>query len=84
VYVGICLLLRMMASPRKIAAVALGPPLRFSTGLAPLIVPVSVIPDAARWAHLYEIVSANFLFGFACGSVLERREPNSLVMKPAA
>jgi len=64
IYVGICLLFtRMLGLSRLAGAVAVG--LVFSTlnGIAPLIVPSGVFPDAVRWAHLYEVAVSNFAFG---------------------
>ncbi len=64
IYVGVCLVMtRMLGLSRLAGAVAVG--LVFSTlnGIAPLIVPSGVFPDAVRLAHFYEVAVSNFAFG---------------------
>lgn len=64
IYVGICLLMtRMLGLSRFRGAAAVGLVFATLNGIAPLIVPSGVFPDAVRWAHLYEVAISNFIFG---------------------
>jgi hypothetical protein len=42
-------------------------------GVAPLMVPTSLFPDAVRLVHFIEVTSENFLFGWILGILLTRR-----------
>ena len=42
-------------------------------GVAPLMVPSSLFPDAVRLVHFIEVSSENFLFGWILGMLLTRR-----------
>jgi hypothetical protein len=64
IYVGVCLLMtRMLGLSRFAGAMAVGLVFSALNGIAPLIVPSGVLPDAVRWAHFYEVAVSNFVFG---------------------
>lgn len=64
ILVGVCVLMaRMLGLSRWAGAVAVGAALATLNGIAPLIVPSGVFPDAVRWAHLLEIAGSNIVFG---------------------
>lgn len=85
IYVGICLLMtRMLGLSRWAGAIAVG--LVFSTlnGIAPLIVPNGVFPDAVRWAHLYEVAVSNFTFGVFVAWLWGKPRPTAQLVSKAA
>jgi hypothetical protein len=42
-------------------------------GLAPLLVPNPLMPDAIRYAHMVEVVCSNLVFGGIAGWLLSPR-----------
>jgi hypothetical protein len=85
IFVGICLLMtRMLGLSRLAGAVAVG--LAFSTldGIAPLIVPSGVFPDAVRWAHFCEVAVSNFAFGAFVAWLWGNRSPTAQLVSKAA
>lgn len=68
IFVGICLLLlRLMRLPRWTGALAVGAIFAVLNGVTALLIPNPYLPDAVRWAHLYETTSSNFVFGVIVG-----------------
>ena len=68
VFVLLCLaLVRMLGLPRFAGALAVGLVFTIISGVAPLITPNPVFPDAVRWAHFCEVTSSNFVFGAIVG-----------------
>lgn len=64
VFVLLCLaLVRMLGLPRLTGALAVGLVFTIISGVAPLLTPSVVFPDAVRWAHFCEVTSSNFVFG---------------------
>jgi hypothetical protein len=64
IFVGVCwLMTRMLGLPRVPGAVAVGAAFAALSGIAPLIIPSGVFPDAVRWAHFTEVTLSNFIFG---------------------
>ncbi|MGA7752830.1 MAG: hypothetical protein WCB05_08365 [Candidatus Sulfotelmatobacter sp.] len=64
VFILLCLaLVRMLGMPRLAGALAVGAVFTILSGVAPLLLPNPVFPDAVRWAHLCEVTSSNFVFG---------------------
>ncbi len=65
VFVLVCLtLLRMFRLPHWSGAVAVGLAFSLMSGVATLILPNGIFPDIVRRAHLCEVSSSNFVFGF--------------------
>jgi hypothetical protein len=65
VFVLVCLaLLRMFRLPNRSGAVAVGLAFTLMSGVATLIMPNGIFPDIVRRAHLCEVSSSNFVFGF--------------------
>jgi hypothetical protein len=56
---------RMMGMHRPSGALAVGLVFRLLTGVAHLLIPNPVFPDAVRWAHFCEVTSEQFIFGAA-------------------
>ena len=68
VFVLLCLVLvRMLGLPRFAGAVAVGLVFTIISGVAPLLTPNPIFPDAVRWAHFVEVTSSNFVFGAIVG-----------------
>ena len=68
VFVLLCLaLVRMLGLPRFAGALAVGLVFTIISGVAPLLMPSVVFPDAVRWAHFCEVTSSNFVFGALVG-----------------
>jgi hypothetical protein len=64
VFILLCLaLVRMLGLPRLSGALAVGIVFTILSGVAPLLMPNPVFPDAVRWAHFCEVTSSNFVFG---------------------
>ena len=64
IFVGVCLVMtRMLGLPRLAGAVTVGAAFATLNGIAPLIIPSSVFPDAVRWAHLVEVTVSSLVFG---------------------
>lgn len=64
VFVLLCLgMTRMLGLSRLAGAVAVGALFTVLSGVAPLLLPNPVFPDAVRWVHFSEVVSENFVFG---------------------
>jgi len=64
VFVLLCLLMtRMLGLTRLTGALAVGALFTVLSGIAPLLMPNPVFPDAVRWVHFCEVVSENFVFG---------------------
>lgn len=68
VFVFLCvLILRMLGMSRGVGALAVGTAFTILSGIAPLLIPNPVFPDAVRLVHLCEITSSNFVFGAFVG-----------------
>ncbi len=68
IFVLLCLaLVRMLGLPRFAGALAVGLVFTIISGVAPLLTPSVVFPDAVRWAHFCEVTSSNFVFGALVG-----------------
>jgi hypothetical protein len=68
VFVLLCLaLVRMLGLPRFAGALAVGLVFTLISGVAPLLTPSVIFPDAVRWAHFCEVTSSNFVFGAVVG-----------------
>jgi hypothetical protein len=64
VFVLICLgMTRMLGLSRIGGAIMVGLLFTVISGVAPLLMPNPVFPDAVRWVHFCEVVSENFVFG---------------------
>jgi hypothetical protein len=64
IFIVLCLLLvRMLGLPRLSGALAVGAVFALLSGVAPLLIPNPFLPDSARWVHLCEVSSSNFVFG---------------------
>jgi hypothetical protein len=64
VFILLCLaLVRLLGLPRLAGALVVGGVFTILSGVAPLLVPSPVFPDAVRWAHFCEVTSSNFVFG---------------------
>lgn len=64
VFILVCLALtRMLGLSRVRGAIAVGVVFTLLSGVAPLLMPNPVFPDAVRWVHFCEVVSENFVFG---------------------
>ena len=75
VFILVCLvLLRMFRLPHLTGALATGLAFTLVSGVAPLIMPNGVFPDAVRWVHFGEVTSSNFVFGFIVGWVWGHRQ----------
>jgi len=61
------LILHMLAMRRGAGALALGAVFTVVSGIAPLLIPNPLFPDAVRWVHFCEVTSSNFLFGAFVG-----------------
>jgi hypothetical protein len=48
-------------------AFAVGAIFTVLSGIAPLLIPNPVFPDAVRWVHMCEVTSSNFVFGIIVG-----------------
>ncbi len=68
IFILLCLaLVRLMGLPRFAGALAVGLVFTIISGVAPLLTPNPVFPDAVRWAHFCEVTSSNFVFGALVG-----------------
>jgi len=68
IFVLVCLaLVRMLGRPRFAGALAVGLVFTIISGVAPLLTPNPIFPDAVRWAHFCEVSSSNFVFGAIVG-----------------
>lgn len=68
VFTFLCLLLlRMLGMARGVGALAVGAAFTVLSGIAPLLIPNPVLPDAVRWVHFFEVTSSNFVFGAFVG-----------------
>ena len=68
IFVGVCVVMtRLLALPRSSGSVVVGAAFATLNGIAPLIIPSSVFPDAVRWAHLIEVTISSFIFGALVG-----------------
>jgi hypothetical protein len=78
-FVGVVAALeRALRATRAQVAVAAGLTLSIVGGIAPLIVPSTVLSDALRHAHLVEVGISNFLFGAFVGWLLaESSDPQT-------
>lgn len=75
VFILLCLaLVRLLGLPRITGALAVGVVFTILSGVAPLLVPSPVFPDAVRWAHFCEVTSSNFVFGAIVGWLWGRSE----------
>lgn len=75
VFIMVCLLLlRMFRLPHFAGALAVGLAFTVLSGVAPLIMPNPIFPDAVRWVHFGEVTSSNFVFGCIVGWVWGHRE----------
>jgi hypothetical protein len=64
VFVLLCVALtRMLGMPRLTGALTVGLVFTLLSGVAPLLMPNPVFPDAVRWVHFCEVTSENFVFG---------------------
>jgi hypothetical protein len=64
IFIAICLLLvRLLGMERLTGALTVGLVFTLISGVAPLLPPNPIFPDAVRWAHFGEVVSSNFIFG---------------------
>jgi hypothetical protein len=69
-FVFVCVtLLRMFRLPNWLGPVAVGLAFSFMSGVATLILPNGIFPDAVRWAHFCEVSGSNLVFGFVVGWV---------------
>jgi hypothetical protein len=85
ILVATCLvMIRMLDLPRGSSAVAVGLMLATLNGIAPLIIPSGVFPDAVRWAHFYETTISNFVFGALVAWLWGRPEAVAQVASKAA
>ena len=67
-FVLVCLvLLRMFRLPGLSGALAVGLAFTLLSGVATLILPNPIFPDAVRLVHLCEVTSSNFVFGCVVG-----------------
>ena len=65
IYLGVCLLMtRMLGLARLPGAIAVAAAFATLNGIAPLIIPTGIFPELVRWAHLIEVTTSNFVFGF--------------------
>ena len=67
---AVLLVVRMDPGSRRLHALLGGLALSVLGGVAPLIVPNSILPDAVRWVHFCETVSENFFVGAFAGWLL--------------
>jgi len=64
VFVVLCIAMtRMLGLPKLTGALAVGAIFTLISGVAPLLAPNPVFPDAVRWVHFCEVTSSNFVFG---------------------
>jgi hypothetical protein len=78
VFILVCLtLLRMFRLSHFAGALAVGVTFTLLSGVAPLIVPSTVFPDAVRWVHFGEVTSSNLVFGFVVGWIWGHAKPVS-------
>jgi hypothetical protein len=85
ILVAVCLVMtRMLGLPRLAGAVAVGLILSILNGIAPLIIPSGVFPDAVRWAHFYETSISNFVFGALVGWLWSKPEAVAQLASKAA
>jgi hypothetical protein len=71
--VAISILVRQMPTSRAQHAVAGSLLMCVVGGLAPLLVPNPLFPDAIRYAHMIEVVCSNLVFGAVAGWLLSPR-----------
>jgi hypothetical protein len=71
--VAIAMLVWQMPTPRAQHAVAGALLMCVIGGLAPLLVPNPLLPDAIRYAHMVEVVCSNLVFGGVAGWLLSPR-----------
>jgi len=86
VFTFLCLLLlRMLGMRRGVGALAVGATFTVLSGIAPLLIPNPVFPDAVRWVHFCEVTSSNFVFGAFVGWIWGRSQvaPPSAARKAA-
>jgi hypothetical protein len=75
VFVLVCLvLLRMFRMTHLSGALATGLAFTVLSGVAQLIIPNPIFPDAVRWVHFGEVTSSNFVFGCIVGWVWGHRQ----------
>jgi hypothetical protein len=67
------MLVWQMPTPRAQHAVAGSLLMCVIGGLAPLLVPNPLMPDAIRYAHMVEVVCSNLVFGGLAGWLLSPR-----------
>jgi hypothetical protein len=86
IFILLCLaLVRMLSLPRFAGALAVGLVFTIISGVAPLLTPSVVFPDAVRWAHFCEVTSSNFVFGAIVGWLWGQPKPvNSQILRSAA
>jgi hypothetical protein len=65
------LLLRFISGSAATRAAWAGTTMALLGGVAPLIAPNVIFPDAVRWAHLIEVGVSNFLFGACAAWILD-------------
>jgi hypothetical protein len=64
VFVVLCIgITRMLGLPKPSGALAVGAIFTLLSGIAPLLAPNPVFPDAVRWVHFCEVTSSNFVLG---------------------
>ena len=79
------LFVRMSGAGRLETSLLTGAALSLLGGVATLIVPNAFIPDATRWAHLVEVGTSNFLYGWLVGWLLTTRAvPSTATVQPPA
>lgn len=76
------LIIAMSGASRKETILMVAVSMSVIGGVAPLMVPSSLFPDAVRLAHFVEVSSENFLFGWILGMLLTRRA-SPAIGKPA-
>jgi hypothetical protein len=64
---ALALLARMLPGSRRLHAAAGAAAMALFLGVIPLIIPNPILPDHVRWAHFFEVVPSNFLFGAVAG-----------------
>lgn len=67
------LIIAMSGAGRKETILMVAVSMSVIGGVAPLMVPSSLFPDAVRLVHFIEVTSENFLFGWILGMLLTRR-----------
>jgi hypothetical protein len=80
--VAIAVLLWQMPTSRAQHAIAGSLLMCLIGGLAPLVIPNPLFPDAIRYAHMVEVVCSNLLFGGIAAWLLSPRR--AILPAPAA